>query len=60
MDGNKKLKELTFIDESLLTPSNKEEIEDMLVVAFNRALAEAEYVNENEMKNSASGLFPGM
>lgn len=60
MDGNKKLKELTFIDESLLTPSNKEEIEDMLVVAFNRALVEAEYVNENEMKNSASGLFPGM
>ena len=60
MDGNRKLTEVTFIDEELLSPENKEEIEDMLVVAFNRALAEAEHINENEMKNSASGLFPGM
>lgn len=60
MTGNRKLKEVTFIDESLLSPENKEEIEDMLVIAFNRALADAEHVNESEMKNSASGLFPGM
>lgn len=60
MDGNRKLKEVTFIDESLLYPENKEEIEDMLVIAFNRALEEAEHINEQEMRNSASGLFPGM
>lgn len=60
MDGNRKLKEVTFIDESLLSPENKEEIEDMLVIAFNRALEEAEYINEQEMRSSASGLFPGM
>lgn len=60
MDGNRKLKEVTFIDAALLTVENKEEIEDMLVIAFNRALEEAEHVNELEMKNSASGMFPGM
>lgn len=60
MDGNRKLKEVTFIDETLLNPENKEEIEDMLVIAFNRALEEAEHVNEQEMRNSASGLLPGM
>jgi len=60
MDGNRKLKEVTFIDVSILTADNKEEIEDMLVVAFNRALEEAEYVNETEMKSSTSGMFPGM
>lgn len=60
MDGNRKLKEVTFIDESLLSPENKEEIEDMLVIAFNRALEEAEHINEQEMRSSASGLFPGM
>ncbi len=60
MDGNRKLKEVTFIDESILNPENKEEIEDMLVIAFNRALEEAEFVNEQEMRTSASGLFPGM
>ncbi len=60
MNGNRKLKEVTFIDESLLAPENKEEIEDLLVIAFNRALEDAEHVNEAEMKNSASGLFPGM
>jgi len=59
MDGNRKLKEVTFVDETILHIENKEEIEDMLVVAFNRALAEAEIVNEEEMKNSASGLLPG-
>lgn len=60
MNGNRKLKEVTFIDETILTPDNKEEIEDLLVIAFNRALEDAELVNESEMKNSASGLIPGM
>ncbi len=60
MNGNRKLMELSIIDEAILNPENKEEIEDMLVVAFNRALIEAEHVNESEMKNSASGLFPGL
>ncbi len=60
MNGNRKLKEVTFVDESILSLENKEEIEDLLVIAFNRALEDAEHVNESEMKNSASGLFPGM
>lgn len=60
MDGNRKLKEITIINKSILSPENKEEIEDMLVVAFNRALEETNIVNEQEMQNNASGLFPGL
>ena len=32
----------------------------MLVVAFNKAIEDADHVNENEMKSTASGLLPGM
>ncbi len=60
MDGNRKLREVSIIDVSILAEENKEELEDMLVVAFNRALQEAELVNEEEMKNSASGMLPGI
>ena len=42
------------------SPKNKEDIEDMLVVAFNKAIEDADHVNENEMKSTASGLLPGM
>lgn len=60
MNGNRVLKEVTILDESILAPENKEEIEDLLVIAFNRALSEANHVNDEEMKKTASGLFPGM
>ena len=59
LDGNRKVKDVT-IDESLLAKENKEDIEDMLVVAFNKAIEDADHVNENEMKSTASGLLPGM
>ncbi len=59
LDGNRKVKEVTVADE-LLSPENKEELQDMLVVAFNKAMEDADHVHESEMKNTAFGMFPGM
>lgn len=59
LNGNRKVKDVS-IDESLLSSENKEELEDILVTAFNRAIEDADHVNENEMKGTAMGMFPGM
>lgn len=43
----------------MLFDSDKEEIEDLLAIALNRALAKAEEVQQLEMQNSAKSLLPG-
>lgn len=55
--GNKQVKNIS-INEALL--KDKEELEDLLVIAVNRALEEADKVHEKEMQFAAKGLFPGM
>jgi len=39
---------------------DKEQIEDLTLLAINRALENAEKVYEAEMKNVAKGMLPGM
>ena len=56
--GNREIKNISISEE--LHKGDKEELEEVLAVAVNRALAEANNVHESEMRNSASGLFPGM
>lgn len=58
MDGNRKLKEITIKDEVL--KADKKELIDDLVTAFNKAIENADHVNENEMRNTAFNMFPGM
>ncbi len=58
MDGNRKVKEITMDDEAL--NGNKEELIESLIDAFNNAIEDANHVNENEMKNTAFNMFPGM
>lgn len=58
MNGNRVLKSISINTE--LKEMDKEDLEDLLVVALNRALTKANEVNEKEMANSAKGLFPGM
>ncbi len=60
MDGNRKLQEITIKDTTILTPQNSQKIEELLLEAFNKALENANNVNEGEMKNTAFGMFPGM
>ncbi|SFT77269.1 DNA-binding protein, YbaB/EbfC family [Lishizhenia tianjinensis] len=58
LTGNRTMKSLTI--NTQLDQMDKEDLEDLLTVAFNRALEAAEAVNQKEMQNSAKGLFPGL
>ena len=56
--GNKKIVNIN-VDEDFLK-GDKEELEDILLVAVNRALEQAEKVNEAEMQTATKGLLPNM
>ncbi len=58
MNGNRKLEKITI--NTALEGMDKEDLEDLLVVAFNRAMEQVEKIQEQEMTASAKGLFPGM
>ena len=59
LDGNRKLKEL-FIDQEIYENLEKDRLIEALVEGFNKAIQDADHVNENEMKSTAFNLFPGM
>jgi len=56
--GNRKLVNVD-IAESLIAEGDKEQIEDLITIAFNRAIENADHVNESEMKSIAGGMLPG-
>jgi nucleoid-associated protein EbfC len=56
--GNREVKTIS-IDNSLLTADRKEELEDLLITALNRALKNAEDLWEDEMKGLAGGMLGG-
>lgn len=58
MTGNKKVKNVSISVD--LTQTDQEELEDLLVIAFNKALENAENVFDAEMKTVAMGMLPGM
>jgi nucleoid-associated protein EbfC len=58
MTGTRKVKNISLnVD---LKDIEKEELEDLLVIATNKALEAAENVWESEMKSVAMGILPGM
>jgi len=58
ISGNRELK---FLEISpALQHGNREELQEQLLVALNRAIQAANKVNEDEMKKAASGLLPGL
>lgn len=59
LDGNRKLKEL-FIDEDVYKNMEKEEFIESMIEGFNKAIEDADHVNENEMKSTAFNVFPEM
>ena len=59
LDGNRKLKEL-FIDEEVYENMDKEDLIESMIEGFNKAIEDADHVNENEMKSTAFNVFPGM
>ena len=57
--GNRKITAIKINDE-LMKAGDKEQIEDLCILAMNRALEQAEKVYETEMKDVAKGMLPGM
>ena len=58
MTGNRKVNAIVINEE--LTNLDKEELEDLLVIATNDALEKAEKVNESEMRVASAGMIPGI
>lgn len=56
--GNRHIKSLTIA--SALQHGDKQELEEQLVVALNKAIEAANKINEEEMKQAASGMLPGL
>lgn len=56
--GNRQVKAVNITGE--LANYEAEELEDLLIMAFNNALEKAEQVNESEMRAAAGGMLPGM
>ena len=57
--GTREIKTIT-IDNQLMTADRKEELEDLLITALNRALKNAEQAWDDEMKDVAGGMLGGL
>ena len=58
MNGNRKLLAIEIADH-LLFPEKKNEVQELIEVAMNRALNDVEKVFEAEMKSAGKGMIPG-
>lgn len=58
-NGNKKVTSVS-IDEALLKAENKEQVEELLVIAIERALVQAENVSAAEMRSLMGSMMPGL
>jgi nucleoid-associated protein EbfC len=56
--GNREIKSLSI--SPALQHGDKDELEEQLTVTLNKAIFKANELNENEMKQVASGMLPGM
>ena len=56
-NGNRKVISISVPKEII---GDKETIEELVLIATNRALAEAEKANEKEMQSAAMGIMPGL
>ncbi|UIR56629.1 YbaB/EbfC family nucleoid-associated protein [Sphingobacterium sp. SRCM116780] len=57
--ANKEIKEIT-IDPIFLSNADKEELEELLVVALNKAMTQAENVSQAEMSAASQDMLGGL
>lgn len=57
VSASKKVKEIIISDELM---NDKEQLQDLITVALNRAMEKADSVSEAEMKAVANEMLPGM
>ena len=55
--GNREIKDIE-VSEKLL--NEREELQDKLVIAMNKAIQKADEAHEREMESVAKGMLPGM
>jgi DNA-binding YbaB/EbfC family protein len=58
-NGNKVVQSVT-IDDAFLKEADKEELEELMVIAVNKALEQADNVSQSEMAAMTSAMFGGM
>jgi hypothetical protein len=58
-NGNKVVQSIN-IDEEFLKDADKEELEELLIVAINKAMEQADNVNQSEMAAMTQQMFGGM
>lgn len=58
-NGNKQVSEIN-IDEDFLQSADKEELEELLVVAVNKAIEQAEKVSQTEMQATTRDMLGGL
>lgn len=58
LTGNRNFKSISINTDH--TQMSKEDLEDLLSVALERALENANSINEQEMMSSAKNMFPGL
>ena len=58
-NGNKVVQAVT-IDESFLKEAGKEELEELLVIAINKAMDQADIVSQTEMAAMTKDMFGGL
>ncbi len=59
VNGRKKIISVT-IEESLMTPQDKEMAQDLIVAAINSALVNVEAKSNEEIKNTTQGIMPNI
>lgn len=58
-NGNKVVQSVV-IDEEFLKEADKEQLEELLVIAVNKAMEQADNVSQSEMAAMTSAMFGGM
>lgn len=58
-NANKEFKEIV-IDPELMNNSNKEELEELLVIAVNKAIEQADQVSQSEMQAVTNDMLGGL
>ncbi len=57
--ANKEIKEIN-IDPEFLKSADKEELEELLIVALNKAIAQAENISQTEMAAASQDMLSGL
>lgn len=58
-NGNKQVSEIT-IDPEFLKSAGKEELEELLIVAVNKAMTQADQISQTEMQAATRDMFGGL